>query len=699
MEWRRYGRKRDDIYDDGSNIKNVTAVSRMRTLFEAPAANTKPFKPPPKSVMRPIPAAANSGPSTVFPKAEKAEEAGKTPNGLAEGNGKGTDKTSDLPSWKNRVEMFNKPQLPSPPPKTAKPVSNSSAGAEESKDENSNTVSANPGKRSSKVNIPSAFSGEKNTPLPIAPKKPSVFPRSSDKSEKKSGDEVPPVKNKPLVPSRGKTPAEGTTNIHEELKKKFSGKDDDIKLVKPGGEQKDPVRPGKLNMNSVLALQKKMNGSNTNEEPNDDEQVELRQKSGSRFPNRKSVKRKSLTRTNDGSKFYVVEMSLDNEKEKKESETEPDIPPPLVYGDLQRLHEIIQEYKAALRELEGNPTEDSSIVEEIEDVYEAIPADMDEPLPPPHKKLSRAVSLIKPMSVDEEYDSDEQDTYDDTSNYVPKNPTSNSLPAPPDLDLPAPPDELLKPPVPEGPIPTRRKPPVPPEKKPVDAPSPLVPQADDWPEDVYDDCATEQSQDQSTTEAEPEQDDVYEAIPGEAENIPPPTPEKPEKKEEKKEEKLSAKEKKKKEKEEAERLKAEKKKQEAEKKRQDKEIKEIKKNFKIDASQLDKSQGEGLLKEDAVPSGGKTAKLELTAKKGTFLKVIRLVDNPPGKWLVRLTEDEKSDKPVNLTQIVGYVDANIVEVMAGSYKLDALNDTGDGEEYQDVEIEVPPVEEEMYEAV
>ncbi|XP_021343711.1 FYN-binding protein-like [Mizuhopecten yessoensis] len=158
-----------------------------------------------------------------------------------------------------------------------------------------------------------------------------------------------------------------------------------------------------------------------------------------------------------------------------------------------------------------------------------------------------------------------------------------------------------------------------------------------------------------------------------------------------------------------ERIKAEKKRQEAEKKKQDKDLKEIKKNFKIDTSQLDKSQGEGMLKEDAVPSGGKTAKLELTAKKGTLLNVVRLVDNPPGKWLVRLIEEEKSDKPVYLSQIVGYVDANIVEVdnqlirnvMAGSF-VSALNNTNavdDEEEYQDVEVEAPPVEEEMYEAV
>ncbi|XP_033738105.1 FYN-binding protein 1-like isoform X2 [Pecten maximus] len=696
----------DDIYDDGSNIRNATAVSRMRSLFEAPAADTRPLKTVPKQIMRPIPGAVNRVPSPLVPKEDKAEDAGKTANGMADESEKPTDKTSELSTWKNRVEMFNKQQVPSVPVKPVKTVPEKSS-PDEKKDENSNTVSNNSGKRSSKLNIPAAFSGANSTPPPVTPKKPLVFTKPAEKSETKPGDQSSPVKPKPIVPSRGKNPAVGSSNIHEELQRKFSGKEDDIKPNKTVIGQKDPVRPGKLNMASVLALQEKISGSGTSEESND--KVQMRRKSGSKFPNRRSVKRKSLTRTNDGSKFYLVEVSIDDNTEKN-NDKEPDIPPPLVYSDLQRLQEIIQEYKSALRELEGYPTDDNGIIEEIEDVYEAIPADMDEPPSlPSHKKLSRAVSLIKPMSENDEYDSDEQDTYDDTVNYIHKDLSSNSLPAPPDLDLPAPPDELLRPPVPEGPIPSRRKPsfPVPPER-PADTTTPLVPQADDWPDDVYDDCSTEQSQDQSTAEAELEQDDVYEAIPGEGENPPPPpTPERQEeKKEEKKDEKLSAKEKKKRDKEEAEKMKVEKRKQEAEKKRQEKELKEIKKNFKIDASLLDKSQGEGMLKEDAVPSGGKTAKLELTAKKGAFLKVIRLVDNPPGKWLVRLTEDEKSDKPVYLPQIVGYVDANIVEVdnqlirnvMTGSL-VNTLNNVGDGEEYQDVECGGPPVEDELYEAM
>ncbi|XP_069128278.1 FYN-binding protein 1-like isoform X3 [Argopecten irradians] len=691
----------DDIYDDGSNIKNATAVSRMRTLFEAPATDNQSFKPTPKKVMRPITAAGNRG--VTVPKAE--EDAGKTANGVAEDSEKADGVSSDVPSWKKRVDMFNKQQTPIPP---LKPVKTLPEKTEEKKDENSNTVPSTPGKRSSKLNIPAAFSGANDAPPPITPKKPIVFPKpsetkSAEKSENKTDGPLSPMKNKPIVPSRGKTPT-GSTNIQEELQRKFSGKEDDLKANKPSVGQKEPVKPGKLNMANVRALQEKISGTNTSDESD----VQLRPKSGSQFSNRKSVKRKSLTRKNDGLKFYSVEVSLDDKKEEN-NDVEPDIPPPLMFSDLQRLHEIIQEYKSALRELEGCPAEDDGFTEEYEDVYEDIPAAMDEPPPQSRssaKKLSRAVSLIKPMSEKEEYDSDDQDTYDDTSNFI-----QDDVSKAPGLDLPAPPDELLRPPVPDGPIPRRKPglPPPTPDKKPVDTTSPLVPQTDDWPDEVYDDCTTEQSQDQSgVPEGELEQDDVYEAIPGEGENPPPtPTPDKQdEKKEEKKDEKLTAKEKKKREKEEAERLKAEKKKQEAEKKRQEKELKDIKKNFKIDVAQLDKSQGEGMLKQDAVPSSGKMAKLELTAKKGAFLKVIRLVDNPPGKWLVRLTEEDKMEKPVYWSQIVGYVDANIVEVdnqlirnvMEGSF-VSALNNISDGEEYQDVEGTGPPVEEELYEAV
>ncbi|XP_021343744.1 histone-lysine N-methyltransferase SETD1B-like isoform X1 [Mizuhopecten yessoensis] len=558
MERRRYRSKRDDIYDDGSNIRNVTAVSRMKSLFEAPAADTKPFRPPAKKIMRPMPGAANHGPPSIPPKGDKAEEDGKTANGTAEGSKKPTNITSELPSWKNRVDMFNKPQISGLPPKTAKTGFSNTTSPEENKDENSNTVSANSAKRSSKLNIPTAFSGASSmAPPPIAPKKPVVFPKPSDKTENKPGDQMSPVKDKPVTPRRVITPTQGSTNIQEELQRKFSGKGNDFKSVdnKQDGGQKEPIKPGKLNRDNVIALQKKLSGPATEEVSDSSDKILMRPKSGSKFPNRKSVKRKSLTRTNDGSKFYLVEVSLDDNMEKKKIDEEPDIPPPLEYSDLQRLHEIIQEYKVALGELEGYPIDDAGIIEEMEDVYEAIPADMDEPpIPPPHKKFSRAISFIKPMSEREEYDSDDQDTYDDTINYTPKEPPSIPLPPPPELDLPAPPDELLKPPVPEGPIPSRRKPStLVPDNQTADTPSPLVPQKDDWPDDVYDDCGTDATQDQNIAEAELEQDDVYEAIPGEeGENSPPATPEKPEeKKEEKKDEKLTAKEKKKREKEEA----------------------------------------------------------------------------------------------------------------------------------------------------
>lgn len=53
--------------------------------------------------------------------------------------------------------------------------------------------------------------------------------------------------------------------------------------------------------------------------------------------------------------------------------------------------------------------------------------------------------------------------------------------------------------------------------------------------------------------------------------------------------------------------------------------------FQIQPSDLDSPQGEGDIKED--DKGGKNS---LEVKKGTRVQLIRLTDNPKGKWLVKL---------------------------------------------------------------
>lgn len=54
--------------------------------------------------------------------------------------------------------------------------------------------------------------------------------------------------------------------------------------------------------------------------------------------------------------------------------------------------------------------------------------------------------------------------------------------------------------------------------------------------------------------------------------------------------------------------------------------------FQIQPSDLDTPQGEGNVKED--DKGGKNC---LEVKKGMRVQLIRLTDNPKGKWLVKLT--------------------------------------------------------------
>lgn len=111
---------------------------------------------------------------------------------------------------------------------------------------------------------------------------------------------------------------------------------------------------------------------------------------------------------------------------------------------------------------------------------------------------------------------------------------------------------------------------------------------------------------------------------------------------------------KKKEKEKKEQEKEEKKRkerEEKERKKQEKEEKKIRTKFKMDGTE--KIVGEGTYTGESCKGG----KLELTVKKGDRINILRMHNNPAGKWLAK-TEDGK----------VGYIDSQSVEICTSNIK-------------------------------
>lgn len=111
---------------------------------------------------------------------------------------------------------------------------------------------------------------------------------------------------------------------------------------------------------------------------------------------------------------------------------------------------------------------------------------------------------------------------------------------------------------------------------------------------------------------------------------------------------------KKKEKEKKEQEKEEKKRkerEEKERKKQEKEEKKIRTKFKMDGTE--KVVGEGTYTGESCKGG----KLDLTVKKGDRINILRMHNNPAGKWLAK-TEDGK----------VGYVESQCVEICTSNIK-------------------------------
>ncbi|XP_048763503.1 FYN-binding protein 1-like isoform X4 [Ostrea edulis] len=355
---------------------------------------------------------------------------------------------------------------------------------------------------------------------------------------------------------------------------------------------------------------------------------------------KKSVVRKSLTRHFDQKKFYAVDIKTVEVNEKAPPK------PAKLFGAI-NIESIVEKYKASLTTQSEDKAEslpDTDVIEELEqdELYEELP---EEPVSRRPKsagqgssRASKTVSLIPDMASDEE-----EEEYDDTANMLdlpqlPPPPQVNlmSLPPPPQVgltSLPPPPD-----------IPSRGRP-----------PPPQIPSISD----AHNDIEQEEYQDAEAgdiEEEELEQDDVYEPLDDIQEEM-----DKKEEEEKRRlqEEKRTEKERKEKEerekKEEQKRLKEEKKRQEEEKKRQEKEMKALKKKFRIQPSDLEHPQGEGDIKED--DKGGKNS---LEVRKGTRVQLIRLTDNPKGKWLVKLSATEQATS--NYRHYVGYVDSSNVEV-------------------------------------
>ncbi|XP_061175611.1 FYN-binding protein 1-like [Saccostrea echinata] len=378
---------------------------------------------------------------------------------------------------------------------------------------------------------------------------------------------------------------------------------------------------------------------------------------------KKSIVRKSITRQFDQKKFYAVDIKT------VEVDGNPPPKPTKLLGVI-NIDSIVEDYKSRLNTTsEDKPDSPPEQEEELEvdELYEELPEEpvSRRPVTTQQGRASKVVSLIPEMASDEE---DEGEEYADTANVA----------SPPQVDL-----SSLPPPPPS--IPSRGRPP---------PPTPTTPADNEIEQEEYQDAEAGGIEEEGL-----EQDDVYEPLDDIQEEM---DKKEEEEKKRQQEEKRLEKERKEKEerekKEEQKRMKEEKKRQEEEKKKYEKEMKMLKKKFRIQPSDLDSPQGEGNIMED-----DKGSKNSLEVKKGMRVQIIRLTDNPKGKWLVKLAA----------TGIVGYVDSSnvvmennlIKSVMAGDYMNsmplpppppELLMD--DQEEYADADIG-PGEPDELYEAV
>ncbi|XP_063431199.1 proteoglycan 4-like isoform X3 [Mytilus trossulus] len=606
-----------DIYDDGTSITNRRVVGRIKSIFEPnfepamqgpkPSLPSKPAAKPPTPIR-----SADTKPTTNgdfpfnnnnIPKKTAGEIANKNKdvNSMVKNSTSVPQLNSEFVSRFN--SMKNKPGIddkPSPKPPWQKQPD---VGIKPL--ENKNIPSQGLASRLKKFQqVDSENSDDKTEPVkPLMPGKIDITVKKDVISgmfqpklppSLKSDNKPPPTPIKPESKQPPPTPRKPTTPTEQEVISPSKPKP--FSVVKPS-----PSGGGDPQSELMRAIQKRKEsmGQKSENEQTDTEPQLRNMKRG------KSIKRKSFTRNLDNKKFFLVEIS---------SSDSPNRPPPKPSKILDiNLDTIVSEYKKNFKrkflssEEESERPQSGGFVEMDEEIYEELPDDetgVDFPPPPPEitrqrQSTNRPVSMIPPMTEDEECDV----VYDDGISAQ-----SDEVPPPVIPGRPPRRGNLPEEPLPEPPV-------QPPTTSNVIADDPesdgeLYEPLDDIINEV---AKLEEKANNNTISTDND-----------------------------KTEQLSEKERKKKEKE-------EKKRQEEERKKQEKRAKELKSKFKIELSELEECSTKGAIKEDAK---GKGKDLAVTKDQRVII-ICMDKRNPKGRWLVKLEENE---------DIIGYVDSNNVEV-------------------------------------
>ncbi|KAL5017266.1 hypothetical protein ScPMuIL_006855 [Solemya velum] len=470
-----------------------------------------------------------------------------------------------------------------------------------------------PNVRSSKISKNPFLQMDKASPEPLLKPKPAIKP----------------WKPKPVPPTPGSTVNANThpttTSSSDTMSQKVPGIDtpvqNDKSEVKTSPLATESEIQNKLSQLKGLNNESNENNKNTNQAGAANSVIRKTHPTKKALPmKRKStIKRKSYKRLEDGLKFLeipLIKLNLGGPP--------PEKPERVQDFDLTR---VINEYNEQLTLLGDGAGYDE------DDIYEDIALDI---------SRERAVSLIKPMSEDEEWPEDSE-VYDDTG-----------------IDI-----QAASPP--ERPAPSRLH-------------STSIIQDHDPEEDYEDlDSATadalyedgdklmegsdnsggDKKEMDAKSEREVEVQEDQKSITQSNQNI----------NQSSKEEKISEKEKKKREKEEKDRQ-----------KKEEKRIRDILKKFKITAADLTKVCPTGTIKSDS-----KGAKSDLTVTAGQNVKIIRMEKpNPAGRWLIQLVHDES----------VGYVVSDNVQVETSGIR-DVMQTTH-GEPQED---RANGVVEDLYEAL
>ncbi|XP_060571524.1 FYN-binding protein 1-like isoform X3 [Ruditapes philippinarum] len=669
----------EDIYDDtgdtGEEMNEPSGLSAIKARFEGAQSKfeTPPLRPKPNVTSKP----------KVLPKY---------------GGGPGLNVCAAGDKKDGNVENAFKPK------------SAINTVDDNSQDKPSEASFNGPGKkRDSKVNIPEAFRQKlENASVEVKPKtaiKPPKWGSDSNNNAKING--ISPSKNKealenalsqkfgalnsvkPVKPPQSPTgkvsPRENTTDSSIPKTQSDSPKPNSPRGVGSGADVlakvaaltsdsnvdfKAKLKHVELKKTSPASVAVKpiipigpADGSNAVQWRN-------RLKSAKNRENVKSVR--TVIRVIDGKRFLKNTESClgDDSPPEKPAKLDCDI-------DVNALE---QDYKDALENIVTTEKEQHGWTE-VEETYDdcgnlqstrAVSLMGNRPKPKPRK--SKKVPLIEPMTEDEELSEAQW-------NEAGFNGVSDST-----ADLPAPP--------------------------PGDQPKELL---DD--QETYDDVGVEEAVPEDEVLVE---DEMYEELPEEplpesSLDVPPPVGPKPpeppstplpkaptversESENEKtnqqivdaKEQKRLEKERKKKEKEEKEML-----------KNKEKELKKLLKvlGHKVTAELLTTSVGKGKVKSNAK---GKEKTGELALTEGDEVDIIRMIDNPSGKWLVRVLSSQKGleHAPKSPLELIGYCDEKNIEFMKSAEHKPSTPAVPEAEEqdtYEFVEGEDDLAQDEIYE--